>query len=85
MTEEEIDKLSLEETKANDVRLWSKEKATWHLFRFEMTYLVARGWKTLCGTSTNKYYVSPVEDDRDPATILYSNEEALAIQKEKDK
>jgi len=89
MTEEEIDKLSPEElkalTKASDVRLWSKEKAVWHLFRSEMTYLFARGWVTLCGTSTNKCYVSPGEDYRNPGTILYSHEEALAIQKEKDK
>jgi hypothetical protein len=66
-----------------DIRNYSKEEACRLLWRAEMTYLGARGWITLCGIP-DKYYVAPGDDYKDDKTILYSHEEALKIQKEKD-
>lgn len=81
-----INNLNIEElralTKDNDIRHWSKDKAKWYLFKSELTYLMSRGWHTLCGIS-DKYYVAP-EEKCTNYSILYSHEEALSIQKKKD-
>jgi hypothetical protein len=68
-----------------DIRNWTKEEAMWKLFKAEMTYLGARGWTMLCGTPDDKLYIEPgVVDYRAGDVRLYSHEEALKIQKEKD-
>lgn len=38
--------------KPEDVRTWTKEKAAWRLHQAELTYLYARGWRSLCGRPT---------------------------------
>jgi hypothetical protein len=59
---------------------WTKEEAVWYLYRAEVFYLIARGWNMLAGHPDEKYYLSPLKDN-----IYYSHEEAINIQKQKDK
>lgn len=63
----------------------TKSEAVFKLFRAEMTYLIARGWDTLLGHPDEKYYVPPGVDYKADGAKLCTHEEALAIQKEKDK
>jgi len=67
-----------------DVRNWTKEESMQKLFKAEMTYLASRGWQMLCGTRDSRYYVSPEDDYKAEETKLYTHDEALQIQKEKD-
>ena len=68
-----------------DVRNQTKEEAVRRLFQAETTYLASRGWTMLCGTQDNKYYVLPGIEYQAIDAVLYSHEEALKIQKEKDR
>jgi hypothetical protein len=74
----------LKELHPSDVRNRTKEEATWILYRAEMTYLAARGWDMLCGTSDNRFYVAPGDDYKSKDYKPYTHDEALKIQKEKD-
>ena len=67
-----------------DVRNRTKEEAMMTLFRAETTYLSSRGWIVLCGTPDNKYYVARGEEHNLKSATLYTHDEALSIQKNKD-
>jgi hypothetical protein len=67
-----------------DIRTQTKDESVWKLFKAEMLYLGARGWTMLVGTTDDRSYVAPGDDHRIPGTQIYTHEEALKIQKEKD-
>ena len=74
----------MKELHPSDVRNRTKEESKMILFRSEMTYLMSRGWNMLCGTPDSRYYVAPGEEDNLKEAHLYTHDEALKIQKEKD-
>jgi len=74
----------MKELHPSDVRNRTKEEATWILYRAEMTYLTSRGWIMLCGTPDGRYYVAPGDEENLKDATLYTHDEALKIQKEKD-
>lgn len=67
-----------------DVRLHSKDESMRRLWQAEFVYLMSRGWIPLYGIE-DKFLVAPGDDYKSPDIALHSHEEALKIQKEKDK
>lgn len=54
------------------------------LFRAELRHLTRRGWQALCGTQDAHCMVAPGDNYIGLNVILYTHEEALKLQKEKD-